>query len=177
MMPYEADPLSQKLDKLAEATGMPALSRKLNNALPMRFRILPLVLLAAAVAGLWVQIAVSDLLGYLAVMIVWMVSSAIQAFSAASNARGGKLDEREAALVKSGHFAGCLAAMGVAVLGCFVLGMASTANLFGLGDFWVPEIGTDWFALAFFLLAIEANVATMAASAKLPPDLDDEDDE
>jgi hypothetical protein len=176
-MPYEADPLSQKLDKIAEATGMPALSRKLNSALPMRFRIIPLVFLAAAVAGLWVQIAVSDMLGYLAVMIAWMFSSAIQSFSAAGNARGTKLDEREAALVKSGHFAGGLAAMGVAVLGCFVFGMGSVANQSRLGDFWVPEIGTDWFALAFFLLAVEANVATMAASAKLPPDLgDDEDD-
>jgi hypothetical protein len=177
MMPYEADPLSQKLDKHAEATGMPALTRRLNSALPVRFRFIPLVLLAAAIAGMWVQIAVSNLLGYLAVMIAWMVASGVQAFSAASNARGSKLDEREAALVKSGHFAGGLAALGVAVLGCVVLGMASVANQFQLGNFWTPEIGTDWFALAFFLLAIEANVATMAASAKLPPDLTDEEDE
>jgi len=176
-MPYQADPLSEKLDTIAEKTGMPALSRRLNSALPMRFRILPLALLAAAIAGLWVQVAVSDVLGYLAVMIAWMVGSGIQAFSAAGNARGAKLDEREAALVKSGHFAGGLAALGVAVLGCFVLGMASVANQIRLGDFWLPAIGTDWFALAFFLLAVEANVATMAASAKLPPDLDDEDDE
>jgi hypothetical protein len=176
-MPYEADPLSQKLDKIAEKTGMPALSRKLNSALPVRFRFLPLALLACAIAGLWVQIAVSDLFGYLAVMIAWMAGSGVQSFSAAGNARGGPLDEREAGLVKSGHFAGCLAAMGVAVLGCFVLGMAAVANQFQLGDFWTPEIGTDWFALAFFLLAIEANVATMAASAKLPADLDDDEDE
>jgi len=176
-MPYQADPLSEKLDKFAEKTGMPALSRKLNSTMPVRFRAIPLVLLAAAVAGLWVQIAVSDLFGYLVVMIAWMVGSGVQAFSAAGNARGAKLDEREAALVRSGHFAGGLAALGVAVLGCFLLGMASVANQVRLGDFWVPGTGTDWFALAFFLLAVEANVATMAASAKLPPDLDDEDDE
>jgi hypothetical protein len=55
--------------------------------------------------------------------------------------------------------------------------MGSSAPQFRLASFWAPEIGTDWFALAFFLLAIEANVATMSASAKLPQDLDDEEDE
>jgi len=175
-MPYQGDPIAEKLDKIAEATGMPQLSRRLNSATPIRFRFIPLVLLAIAVAGLWVQIALSDMLGYLVVMIAWMAGSAIQAFSPAGNMRGGQLDEREVALVRSGHFAGLLAAMGVAVLGCFAFGMASVANLFRLGAFWVPEIGTDWFALAFFLLAIESTVAALAASAKLPDALDDEDE-
>lgn len=175
-MPYQSDPLSEKLDKFAEKTGMPGLSRKLNGALPIRFRFVPLLLLASAVAGLWVQIAISDMLGYLAVMLAWMTSSGVQAFSAAGNARGGPLDEREAALIRSGHFAGCLAAMGIAVLGCLAIGASSIATQARLGNFWQPEIGTDWFALGFFLLAVEANVATMAASVKLPADLDDEDD-
>ena len=175
-MPYRGDPIAEKLDKFAEATGMPQLSRRLNRATPVRFRFAPLALLAFAVAGLWVQVAVSNIVGYLVVMIAWMAASAIQAFSPAGNARGGRLDEREFALVRSGHFAGLLAAMAVAVLGCFVLGMASVANQFRLGDFWVPEIGTDWFALAFFLLAIEANVATLAASVNLPEELDDDDE-
>jgi hypothetical protein len=175
-MPYQGDPIAEKLDRLAEATGMPRLSRRLNSAVPIRFRFVPLALLAFAVAGLWVQVAVSDVIGYLVVMIAWMAASAIQAFSPAGNARGGRLDEREFALVRSGHFAGLLAAAGVAVLGCFVLGMASVANQVRLGDFWVPEIGTDWFALAFFLLAVENSVAAMAASARLPEDLDEEDE-
>jgi energy-converting hydrogenase Eha subunit A len=174
-MPYQGDPIAEKLDKIAEATGMPRLSRRLNSALPIRFRFLPVALLTAAVAGLWVQIAVSDMFGYLIVMMAWMAASAIQAFSAAGNARGGRLDEREVALVRSGHSAGYLAAMVVAVLGCFLLGMASVANQFRLGAFWVPEIGTDWFALAFFLLAVENAVAVMAASARLPEDLDDDE--
>jgi hypothetical protein len=175
-MPYQGDPIAEKLDRIAEATGMPALSRRLNRATPIRFRFLPIGLLALAVAGLWVQIAVSDVLGYLVVMMAWMAASAIQAFSPAGNVRGGPLDEREVAVVRSGHFAGVLAAMAVAVLGCFVLGMASVANQFRLGAFWLPEIGTDWFALAFFLLAVENTVAALAASAKLPEDLDDEDE-
>ncbi len=176
-MPYQGDPIAEKLDRIAEATGMPQLSRRLNRATPLRFRVIPLVTLAFAMTGLWVQIAVSNLVGYLVVMVAWMVASAIQAFSPAGNARGGRLDEREAALVRSGHFAGLLAAGAVAVLGCFVLGMASVANQFRLGDFWVPEIGTDWFALAFFLLAIESAVAALAASANMPEPLYDDEDE
>lgn len=176
-MPYQGDPIAEKLDKIAEATGMPQLSRRLNRATPVRFRFVPLVLLAFAIAGLWVQIAASDVFGYLVVMVAWMAASAIQAFSPAGNVRGGRLDEREVALVRSGHFAGLLAAMAVAVLGCFLLGMASVANQFRLGDFWVPEIGTDWFALAFFLLAVENTVAALAASARMPERLDDDEDE
>lgn len=180
-MPYEADPLSQKLDKVAgvaaDAVGLTRARRRLNSGRAFRFRFVPLVLLALAIAGLWVQIAVSDVLGYLAVMIVWMTSSAIQSFSPLGNLRGGKLDERETALIRSGHFTGLLVALGVGVLGCFILGMGSIATQFRLGSFWAPEIGTDWFALAFFLLAVETNVATMAASARLPQDLDDEEEE
>lgn len=177
MMPYQGDPIAERLDKIAEATGMPELSRKLTRAVPFRFRVIPIVLLAFAIVGLWVQIAVSDLLGYLVVMLAWMAASAIQSFSAAGNARGARLDERELALVRSGHFAGLLAAAGVAVLGCIVLGMASVANQVRLGQFWVPEIGTDWFALAFFLLAIESAVAAFTASAKMPQPLRDDEDE
>ncbi len=175
-MTYRGDPIAEKLDKLAEVTGMPRLSRRLNSAVPIRFRFVPLVLLAFAVAGMWVQIAVSNMFGYLVVMIAWMAASAIQAFSPAGNARGARLDEREIAVLRSGHFAGLFASMAAAVPGCFLLGMASVANQFRLGDFWVPEIGTDWFALAFFLLAVENNVAAMAASARIPEDLEDEEE-
>ena len=175
-MPYKGDPIAEKLDQVAETTGFPQLWGRLNRGVPIRFRFVPLALLAFAIAGMWVQIAVSDLVGYLVVMVAWMTASAIQAFSPAGNPRGGRLDEREAALVRSGHFAGLLAAAAVAVLGCFVLGMASVANQFRLGAFWVPEIGTDWFALAFFLLAVENSIAAMAASARMPEALDDEDE-
>jgi len=179
-MPYQGDPIAEKLDKaadaFADAVGLTRLRRRFNSGRTVRFRFLPLVLLGLAVAGLWVQIARSEGLGYLMVMIVWLTSGAIQAFSPIGNSRGAKqLDEREAALVRSGHFAGLLAAMGVAVLGCLAFGMGSTAELARLGSFWQPESGSDWFALAFFLLAVEANVATMAASAKVPEDLDDKD--
>ena len=181
-MPYQGDPIAEKLDKIAgafsDAVGLSRLQRRFNSGRTIRFRFTPLVLLALAVAGLWVEIAWYDGLGFLIVMVVWLTSGAIQAFSPMGNLRGAKqLDEREAALVRSGHSIGLLAAMGVAVLGCLAFGMGSTAELARLGSFWQPESGSDWFALAFFVLAIEANVATIAGSAKLPEPLEDDEDE
>ena len=40
---------------------------------------------------------------------------------------------------------------------------------------WAPETGFDWFAVTFFLLALEANVAVLAASNAIPEPLDDEE--
>lgn len=178
-MTYKGDPITEKLDKAAiafsDATGLTRLQRRFNSGRPFRFRFTPLVLLALAVACLWVQVVRPELPGFLLVMVIWMTSGAVQSFSPIGNLRGGKLDEREAALVRSGHSAGLLAALGVAVLGCLAFGMGSIAKLAHLGSFWAPESGPDWFALAFFLLAVEANVATLAASAKLPEDLDDDE--
>ena len=181
-MPYKGDPIAEKLDKVAgalsDAAGLTRLQRRFNSGRTVRFRFVPLVLLVLAAAGLWVQITQPEVAAFLLIMTVWMVSGAVQAFSPIGNLRGAKqLDEREAALVRSGHSIGLLAALGVAVLGCLAFGMASTAEQVRLPSFWRPELGTDWFALAFFLLAIEANVATLAASAKLPEDLEDEEDE
>ena len=174
-MPYKSDPLSEKLDKVAEATGMPQLSRRLNNALPMRFRLIPIVLLAVAVAGLWVQIAGGVLFGYIVVMLAWMFSLSLQHLSPLRHSQRGPLDERERAVLRSGHFAGLIAALGVAVFGCIVLGMGSIATMVRLGNFWTPT-GVDWIALALFLLAVESNVAVLAASSAMPEPLDDEDD-
>jgi hypothetical protein len=181
-MSYKGDPIAEKLDKVAgavsDATGLTRLQRRFNSGRTVRFRVTPLVLLALAITGLWMEVAWYDGLGFLVVMVVWMTSGAIQAFSPIGNLRGAKqLDEREAALVRSGHSIGLLAAMGAAVLGCLWFGMASTAEQVRLGSFWHPESGPDWFALAFFVLAIEANFATLAASAKLPEDLEYEEDE
>ena len=181
-MPYQGDPIAEKLDKVAgafsDATGLTRLQRRFNSGRTVRFRFVPLALLALAAGGMWLQITRPEMAAFLMIMTVWMVSGAVQAFSPIGNLRGAKrLDEREAALVRSGHSIGLLGAFGVAVLGCFAFGMASIAEQVHLPTFWRPEIGTDWFAVAFFLLAIEANVATLAASANLPEDLEDDEDE
>lgn len=175
-MPYKADPIAEKLDKIAEATGMPRLSRRMNSALPMRFRVIPLVLLAMAVGGLWVQIAVSPMFGYIVVMLAWMFSLSLQHLSPLRQGQRVPLDERERAVVRSGHFTGLIAALGVAVLGCIALGMGSIATMARLGTFWSPS-GVDWIALALFLLAVESNVAVLAASSAMPEPLDDGEDE
>lgn len=179
-MTYKGDPIAEKLDEIADAigsaTGLTRLQRRFNSGRTVRFRLTPIMLLVLAVGGLWVQIARSEGAGFLLVMAIWLVSGAVQSFSPMGNLRGGKLDEREAALVRSGHSVGLLAALGIAVLGCLAFGAGSIAETARLGRFWAPERGTDWFALAFFLLAIEANVATMAASARLPEDLEDEEE-
>lgn len=174
-MPYKADPLSEKLDKVAEATGMPRLSRRMNSAMPMRFRVIPLVLLAMAVAGLWVQISVSQMFGYIVVMLAWMFSLSLQHLSPLRHSQRGPLDERERAVFRSGHMTGLIAALGVAVLGCIALGLGSIATMARLGDFWAPS-GVDWIALALFLLAVQSNVAVFAASSAMPEPLDDEDE-
>lgn len=177
-MTYKGDPIAQKLDTIADAvagaTGLTRMQRRLNSGRRIRFRFLPLALLACAVGGLWAQIELFPLFGYFIVMLAWMIGGAIQAFSPIGPS-GKPLDEREAAVVRSGHSAGLFAAMTIAVLGCIAIGLGSIAKTVGLGHFWTPT-GLDWFALAFFLLAVEANVAVLAASAATPEPLRDEED-
>ena len=153
---------------------MPRVSRWFADGGSIRFRFIPLALLAFTLAGLWVQIAMSDGFGYVLVMLAWSVSFSLQSFSPLRQAQR-KLDEREWALVRSGHLAGLIAAMGLAVLGCIFIGLGSTATLFRLGSFWAPEGPADWFTLALVLLAVESNVAVLAASAATPPPLDEDE--
>ena len=173
-MPYKGDPLAEKLDKIAEATGMPRVSRWFAEGHSIRFRYLPLALLAFTVAGLWVQIAVSDMFGYVLVMLAWTLSFPLQSLSPLRQSRRG-LDERERGLVRSGHLTGLIAAMGLAVLGCIFIGLGTVATLIRLGSFWAPEGPTDWLTLALVLLAVESNVAVLAASAATPPPLDEDE--
>ncbi|MBT2135794.1 hypothetical protein KK137_15760 [Croceibacterium sp. LX-88] len=175
-MPYKGDPIAEKLDKLAEATGMPQLSRRLANRYPVRFRIVPLILLAVAFGGLWAQIAVSEIYGYFVVMFAFLGTMALLPFSPLKKVGRG-FDEREAALVKSGHFIGLLVAAGLVVLGCVFIGLGVVASKLGLGHFWAPSRVTDWFALALLLATVEINVAILAASARLPSDDPNDEDE
>ena len=172
-MPYQDDPIAEKLDKVAEATGMPRVARWFAGGRSIRFRYIPLALLAFTVAGLWVQIVAVDGLGYMLVMVAWSVSFSLQGFSPLRQGHGGRLDERESALVRSGHLTGLIAAMGLAVLGCIFIGLGSAANMFRLGNFWAPDGPADWFTLALVLLAVESNVAVLAASAATPALLDE----
>jgi hypothetical protein len=175
-MPYKGDPIAEKLDKLAEATGIPQLSSKLERALPMRFRVLPLVLLAFAAVGMAVQIARPQWLGFWIIWAVWTATFAFQQWGPLRNSRNRKLDEREAALVKNGHFAGMMWALGVAVLGSLAFALGKLGAMVHLWDIWTPETGMDWMAVTFFLLTLELNVAILAASAAMPEPLEDGED-
>ena len=41
-MTYKGDPLAQKLDQVAEATGFPRLQRRMQFGNPVRFRVMPM---------------------------------------------------------------------------------------------------------------------------------------
>lgn len=137
---------------------------------------MPLVLLALAVAGLALQIGRPNGFGYMVIITVWSATTIVFVLGPLNSRLGGKLDERESALVRKGHFAGLLVAFGVTVLGAFAFGLGKIGAMVGLWNIWAPETGLDWMAVTFFLLATEANVAVLAASKATPEPLQDEDE-
>ena len=175
-MTYKGDPIAEKLDRLAEATGMPALQRKLRSRDPMRFRVLPSILLAAAVAGMAVQIRWGGLIGFWIVWAGWFGSFMCQPFGPMGRSAGRKLDEREAAIVRNGHFTGMMWALGVAVLGSLTITFGTAWAMLGMGRLWAPQTPMDWMTITLFLLAVEANVAVLAASAAMPEPLEDDEE-
>lgn len=176
-MTYKGDPIAEKLDKLAAATGVPRLSRGVERALPIRFRVLPLLMLALAVVGLAVQIWGNEWLGLWPILIAWTVTISLQQMGPLRQPRAGsRYDEREAALVRNGHFVGLMWAFGVAVLGALAIAIGKIGAMIRLWDIWAPVSGMDWMAVTFFLLTLEFNVALLAASAATPDPLDDGED-
>jgi hypothetical protein len=175
-MTYKGDPIAEKLDQLAEATRIPALQRKLQARDPMRFRVLPSVLLALAVAGMAVQIGWGGLSGFWIVWAGWMGSFMCQPFGPMGGARARKLDEREAAIVRQGHFTGMMWALGVAVLGSLVITFCTVWTMAGMAGLWAPRTPVDWMTITLFLLAVEMNVAVLAASAAMPDPLEDDEE-
>ena len=82
-MTYKGDPIAEKLDKLAEMTGVPGLQRRAEAAgppNPVRFRVVPLILLAFATGGLVVQIIHPWALGYFTIMMVWFATLLVFTF-------------------------------------------------------------------------------------------------
>jgi hypothetical protein len=175
-MTYKGNPFAEKLDKLAESTGFPQFSRKLEAGLPMRLRVLPLILLAIATAGLAAQIAGYELVGFWVIWMVWMFTIALQQWGPLRHQQGRKKDEREAALVRRGHFTGMMWALGAAVLGSLAIAMGKMGAMIHLWTLWAPETGFDWFAITFFLVTLELNVAILAASSAMPEPLEDEEE-
>ena len=174
-MTYKGDPIAEKLDRLAEATGIPRLQQKYASANPVRFRVLPITLLALAAAGLVLQIVRPEGFGYFLIMMAWSATTLVFAFGPLGHRSNRRWDEREVAVVRKGHFMGLLIAFGVAVLGTLAFGLGKIGAMIRLWDIWTPQSGLDWLAVTFFLLAREANVAVLAASAATPEPLEDEE--
>lgn len=178
-MTYKGDPIAEKLDKLAEKTGVPRFQRRYEARgarSPIRFRVIPLALLALAVAGLAVQIVLPRGMGYFVIMMVWSATIIIYNLGPLGRRPNHRLDEREAGVVRHGHFVGLIVAFVAAVLGSFAFAFGKIGAMLGLWNIWAPQSGLDWMAVTFFLLAVEANVAVLAASAATPEPLQDDED-
>jgi hypothetical protein len=106
----------------------------------------------------------------------WIFTIALQQWGPLHRPRGREYDEREAALVRNGHFTGMMWALGVAVLGSLAIGLGKAGAIIRLWYVWAPETPWDWFAVTFFLLALELNVAILAASSAMPEPLEDGED-
>ena len=174
-MPYQGDPIAEKLDRIAEATGMPRMQRRLEQGSALRLRYFPLTLLAFAIAGLGVQIALSEIFGFWILFMTWLVTYPLQQVGPMWRPKGG-YDEREAALVRHGHFVGMMWTCSVALLGSLAIALGKFGAQIRLWDIWTPVSGFDWLAVFFFLLNLELNVAVLAASNATPEPLDDEDE-
>ena len=174
-MPYKGDPIAEKLDKIAEATGMPQMQRRLAQGSGLRLRYFPLTLLAFTIAGLGVQIALSEVFGFWILAMTWMVTYPLQQVGPMWRPKRG-YDEREAAVVRHGHFVGLMWTVGVAVLGSLAIGLGKMGAQIRLWDIWAPTSGLDWIAITFFLANLELNIAVLAASSATPEPLDDEDE-
>jgi len=175
-MTYKGDPIAEKLDRLAEATGVPALGRRMQSRDPLRFRMLPSVLLALAVAGMALQIGRGGLSGFWIVWAGWMGAFMCQPFGPMGRPGGRNLDEREAAIVRQGHFTGMMWALGVAVLGSLAITFGRVWAMAGMASLWAPQTPMDWMTITLFLLAVETNVAVLAASAAMPEPLEDDEE-
>ena len=118
------------------------------------------------------QIAVPGWLGFGVVWAAWMMTSFVfQQLGPLGQPR--KRDEREAAEFRQGHFVGLMWAFGVAVLGSLAIAFGKMGALVGIWNYWTPESAADWMTVTLFLLALEVNVATLAASAATPEPLED----
>lgn len=179
-MTYKSDPIAEKLDKLVEKTGFPEIQRRYEargygNRAPLRFRTVPLLLLALASAGMALQIFFPWGYGLWLIMGAWFVTNFVFQLGPLT-ARRGKWDEREAAVVRHGHFVGLMVGFVIAVLGSLTVAFGQIGAMLRLWDYWAPRNGLDWVAVAFFLLVVELNVAVLAASSATPEPLEDEED-
>lgn len=177
-MNYRSNSFLTKLDRLVAFTGVQDRMRHPDRHIATPFRVASLLFLAWAVIGLVLQTRMPNA-GWINLMLAWTSGFPLMFAGPLRVPPGGALDERERALIRSGHFTGLLAVAVLAIGGCFLAGIGNALSLlYKTAPPWTPVRIQDWIALGFFLLIVELNVAVLYVSWKLPRRMpgDDEDD-
>ena len=157
-------PIIDHMDSLAEMTGVPKLSRQIETVPARPIRILPWLLIGVAIGGLWDQ-ALGDVWGYGAIGMAFCATNFVQLVGPfRQSGLWPWRDEREADLFRRGHLMGLAVTMAITVVGCFYFGFVTRHG----HNLWMPSKSVDWNCLAMFLIAVEGNVATLAASRHWP---------
>lgn len=174
-MTYRGNPLLEKLDRIAEYTGMPKLARRAKQGGAMPLRVLPLLPLAMGMVGLFVQAHAPEA-GWIVIMGAWVSAMPLGLTGPMALPPSGVRDERERALVRSGHLAGLGAVALLAIGGCFLMGILGALAMVGYARMWLPHGPQDWIAIGFFLLVVQTTVAVLVASWMIPRGLPEPDE-
>jgi hypothetical protein len=130
--------------------------------------------LATGIVGLFVQAHVPET-GWIVMIGAWASAMPLGFTGLMRVPPGGVRDERERALVRSGHLAGLGTVALLAIGGCFLMGISGALSMAGYASIWLPSGPLDWIAIGFFLLTVETSVAVLVASWMIPrlPEMDE----
>jgi hypothetical protein len=149
-------------------TGVPKINAIMKqNASARPLRMAPLVVLICGVLGLGLQISRSPL-GIFVIEMALLASCFVLGIGPFRRFRTKPRDEREVELVRKGHLAGLIVAMTFTVIGCLYCAANAALSALTAQKLWSPSNPIDWIALAEFVIVLEFNVATMAASLNWP---------
>ncbi len=174
-MTYRPNPLLARLDRLVAFTGVQARMRQADQDVARPFRLAPLLPIAMAIFGLFIQ-AYVPMTGWIVIMCAWSGAMTLWFTGPMRLPSGGVRDERERALVRSGHLAGLAAVAFLAIFGCFLMAVLEVASMLN-GPIRLPHGPLDWIAAGFFLLVVQSSVAVLVASWLMPRAVFEDEDE
>ena len=135
---------------------------------------LPMMILAVVLCGFAALIAGHEIGGWVVICVGQSVSLALRQVSTVSEG-APRPDERQRELARNGHFRGLQAVAGLAMAAFVYAGLAqpvtgqgSILHLLTGRDWWMPATPLAWLSVAFLLIAVESNVAVIAASLATP---------
>lgn len=156
----KGDRLAQILDRLAEATGVPWLTRRLKSGRVYHFRFLPAVLLVISVVGLVAE-AKGSPFGYSVIAWSWALTVIVHLFSPFRKI-GTFIEPEEKQRLRHASLLGMSVAWAAAVMGCLVFGLEGVFTDLGWGAIWRPSKPFDWTSCAFLLLTVQVCAALLA---------------